>query len=139
MGLRGRVWVIFGPNRPQTQAGCGFRWIEYPVETRTISRWLIHASTSASWTRIGSPAFGLSRSSAVYLVIGMRGWSRSCVAQKNGLQAVWPRADGLVRPNDAARARSLQRRHARLPGFRGAACALQGLRQSDARTSGVPG
>jgi transposase len=42
---------------PQSLADSGFHGFDGPVETGTISRWLIHANAGVFLTRTGSPVF----------------------------------------------------------------------------------
>jgi transposase len=69
-------------KRPESEAGRGFRWVERPVETGTISRWLIHESANAFLMRTGSLDFGRWSSLAACSAIGTHVLSRSCGAQK---------------------------------------------------------
>src|SRR5512136_501299 len=98
---------------------------------------LLRRSPSVCLMHIGSPVFDLWRGSWACSVIDTREWFGWFGAQKNGLRGVRARAIGLVRPQAAARARSVLRGLAHLPGARAASALVSKLCAREARASGV--
>ena len=102
-------------------------------------RWLPHRRESVYWMHTDFPASGLWNRCAAYSVTRRRGSSRSCAAQKNPLRGVWPRALGLVRPQDTSGPRPALRELSGLSAVRSSACVLPQLPSGEARGLGVLG
>ena len=102
--------------------------------------WPIQPSDSGDFgTRMRSRGFVPNPRCAAFLVSPRRVSSPLCGAQENDLWRMRSNAIGLVRPHRAPGARSVLWRHARLPGARGAARAVQELWAREARTARLPG
>src|SRR5437870_3501604 len=101
--------------------------------------WLRQPSDGGDWwTRMRSQAFGRNPRCAVSSVTRRHASSLSFDAQKNDLRLLRLGAIGLVRPQDAAGARSVVRGHARLARDRDSAHPVSALRQSETRAAGLP-
>lgn len=122
----------------ERQSRRGFQRFAAARETGMLCPWLPHANKSVSWTHMLSPDSGRRKPSKVSSAIRRHGSSASPGAQKNGLRRLWPGVFRLVRPQGSPGTRPVLRRHAHLPGHRGPARSLQGLRQGEARSPRLP-
>ena len=98
-----------------------------------ILQWLLYANTSVFSTPTDSLVSVRRMRFAASSATRRRASSRSCGAQKNGLQGVWSSALWVVRPYDTTSAGSVLWQHARLFGTGSPACSLPMLRQGEAR------
>src|ERR1700676_2408085 len=111
-----------------------FRWVR---EIGIMFGWPIQRSDSDGYgTRTRSRVFVRNPRCAESSVIRRRGSLPLSDAQKNGLRLLRPCSVGLVRPQDAARARSVVRRREGVSRARDSAHRLSGLRQGEARATG---
>ena len=121
---------------PESRMDTGFQGFRKVLEFGIMFGWPIQRSDSGGCgTRTRSVDFVRYPRCAVSSVIRRRASSLLCGAQKNGLRLLWSSSLGLVRPAHAPGSRSVLRRHAHLPGVRGAACAVPELWHSEARAA----
>src|SRR5271156_5372412 len=126
----GRFW---GVKAAKTPVDMGFYVLGAALKFGIMSDVGIRQETASSVGRgIRSRAFGLARAFVAYSVIQMCGSSRSIGAQKNDLQLLRSRPDGLVRSAATAGSRSVERRVPDRSGVGGAAHRVRRLRLREA-------
>src|SRR5271170_3572682 len=139
-GLLEIEWAILGGQSGETAGGHGLLRAWSSAEIRHHERCRNQARDSVVCrTGIRSRAFGLARAFVAYSVIQMCGSSRSIGAQKNDLQLLRSRPDGLVRSAATAGSRSVERRVPDRSGVGGAAHRVRRLRLREARAAGFSG
>src|SRR5277367_1597920 len=140
LGLLEIEWAILGGQSGENAGGHGLLRAWSSAEIRHHERCRNQARDSVVCrTGIRSRAFGLARAFVAYSVIQMCGSSRSIGAQKNDLQLLRSRPDGLVRLPATAGSRSVERRVPDRSGVGGAAHRVRRLRLREARAAGVSG
>ena len=99
----------------------------------------LHVAPNVGWrTRMRSQDFDLLPRYEVSLVTQRHASLPWFGAQKNTMQWLWRQSVRWVRPQAAARARSVLWQHARVFGDRGSPRRLSALRQGEIRASGFP-
>src|ERR1700688_3419872 len=133
-GLQEIEWVIFANHSGGSMHECWRCWAWSRARVWYDEIWFKLANGSGACRMdIPSRVFARGRRSTGFSVIGMFGSSRSTGAQKNGLRLLRSRADGLVRPADAAGSRSSMRRISHCSGARGTARGVPQMRHCEAR------
>ena len=116
----------------------GLSGFEVALKPVKVSAWPSPADTSASSTRIASPAFGRTAESRACSVTATLALSRCIGAQKNNVRSVRQGGSQLLRSEETPGTRLVMRQHPSVSGSRNPPRRLCALRQGEAGEAGLP-